>query len=322
MLSRYDYTGRQFGQFEIESVIGKGEDVNLYSCLHISTGRSYVLRLDTNQNAWPEAPMGFPNNLNVVSDLIESYRIATAGLVKFKKESLFTVPIIYGLYEHRYLVPVTAPLGVKSAWGVSKLLQTPIYPNIYSYFELWEDVLSYLTGDAFIALKSPESMAKFEQKWGLLLGGNDLIESFTQFIANGSTSSAEQAHVISMVSSASHEDTFLVDNLLFRICACIERGALTPQEAIATLKCKYFRINISYHEVQQMFDLFSIFVSQELLPPDNSIKLIGFVLSQLENEPVNIDNNPDEFEKKDFLPYNQFTLFLLENQKNRKMSLL
>jgi hypothetical protein len=316
MALQNNYVGRQFGQFRIDNIIGQGDEINIFSCLHHSTGRSYILRLDSHdKNIWPEGPNSFPNNLKIEKKAIESTRLATTNHSNSKNAIMFMVPEIYGVFEQKYLVPVASLFRVKAAWDVDKLFQTPINANIHSYFMLWEDVISYIIGDAFIALDSSERLFEWEKKWGLLLGGKILVESVTQFIANGSSGKDEQSKVIAMVSSAAHEDTFLVDNLLFRICACIERGKLSAEEAIATLECKHFRVNISYHEIQQMLNLYTILVSQEVMPPENSITLIGFVLAQLEKDPVDMDTDPGKFEKRDFLPYDRFNLFFQEDPK-------
>lgn len=327
-----DYIGKKFGQFEIGPVQGQGKEADVFACLHLSTGLFYILRLDANdKEIWSGQPIIPPYNYSIESKNAKGTWLSAPGyyMNSFEEESLFTsLPYqkkekvrkewvfsstaIYGVLDNRYLIPIASPVRVKSAWDVDKLIQTPINANIHSYFELWEDVVSCVVAEAFTSIDSKIKNDEWRKRWGRLLGGEVLIESVKRFMENGNSEDNEKTKILNMISNHNKENPVLVDNLLFKLCACIERRKITLDEVKATLKCKHFRINISHDEIQQLLDLYSIFDSQ-YFPPKNSLLLMQFVLRQLENKPVDEFDDPDEFEIRIQQPsFDHYRLFLQE----------
>jgi hypothetical protein len=105
----------------------------------------------------------------------------------------------------------------------------------------------------------------------------------------------------------------LAENLLLRICGCVERGRLTADEVRALFRCRHFRINVTIHDVQQMMQVHQL-LSRQTPQADDSLGLLGGVLDLLTSPPADPFVERDVFEIRTGRPDpSRFTLFLQEH---------
>ncbi len=260
-----DYVGLSFGSFEIGSKVGSGASADVFACRHEGTGILYVLRLDSEDRAlWEGNPMLPPRNASIEvpnangtwhSELV-SYEATMESVQAQGSDAwkLVSVPI-YGILEQRYLVPVASPVRVKGAWDVTRLLETAPPDDLF-LFELWEDFLGSLAGAAHGSIEKLAS-----DPWRTVTGGRILSSAIARYLGNGGLDRREQEEITRAASASQVEGPELAENLVLRLCGCVQRGRMSIADAVSTLQCRHFRINITQHEAVQTVALYRILSS-------------------------------------------------------------
>lgn len=316
MAKTSDYMGQIFGPFRIWEVIGEGAEAEVYRCEHQATGRQYVLRLDAqDETLWAGKPVIPPFNSAIEAKNAKgAWVYATVGYrqtLEARREDkdawAVAVPAIYGVLAGRYLVPVASPVRVRHAWDVDRLFSAAPADRMYS--GILQEVLNYLVGTAMVAGHSPQGSSDWKDRWGTLASGKLLIAAVADY-ARSVGLGDQQKVVLRLIGTADSGEPEMAENLLVRLCACLESGAMTRTEAEATLRDLHFRVNVSVRDVQQAVDLWGIlkhFSSKNLLP------ILQFVMEGMTNQPADAYDEAKIFEVRERQPdLDQYNLFLQE----------
>lgn len=326
-----DYLGKRFGEFTIVALVNNNEDIVTFSCFNEETRFFYVLRLSLSEkDLWKAEPLLPPINYKLEIENVIAARIIApeyysksfeeesylnklfSNKNKKRKDWVFDLPDIYGVIQNKYLIPLSSPVRVKLSWDIDKLLNVPIEFNVHSYFQLWEDVISSMVVDYYNISK--DNFNEWEEKWGKIYGGDVMKDSVSEFIDNGDMSDIKKLRINNIFSKSKKGQIPLAENLLFILCACMEKGEITPDEVKATLMCKHFRLNLSIFEINQIIALYNNFIKTEFSPPENSIVFLKIILLLLQKEPFDKFVNNQEFEIRNPLPdYNVYKLIILED---------
>jgi hypothetical protein len=172
-----------------------------------------------------------------------------------------------------------------------------------------QEVLNHLVGTAMVAGHSPQGPSEWKGRWGTLASGKLLIDAVTDYAR--SLGLGDQLKVVLGLIGTDHSgEPEMAENLLVRLCACLESGAMSSTEAEATLRDLHFRVNVSVRDVQQVVDLWAIlkhFSSKSLLP------VLQFVMEGLRNQPADAYDEAKLFEERKLQPQlDQYNLFLQE----------
>jgi hypothetical protein len=216
---------------------------------------------------------------------------------------------IYGVLNNRYLLPMASPIRVQHAWDIDSVLQTSPADDLY-LFELWEDiVLSMIAG----AYESDTPTSTWQDKWSKLIGGSILQKAMKGYLNGGTLSNEQKQRVLRNVGGSAVGGPEFAENTLLRLCGCLSRRRMTPDQGQATLRCIHFRLNITIRELQQMVAAYNALRSDPL-GASSSLELLEFVLVEMTNRPFNEFEHPDKFEIRTEQPDNSsFELFLQEH---------
>jgi hypothetical protein len=313
-----DYVGREFGGFRIGKSIGHGKEAEVLLCQHLMTGRVYVLRLDVEDDeTWDDGPMIPPRNGSLERNNCDgtwalssgTYRRMVEQIKKGDSQFIIHHTPIYGVLDNRYLVPMASPIRVKDAWDIDTVLQTSHADDLL-FFELWEDlILSMILG----AYEADSPQEEWIRTWNGLIGGPILQRAMTQYLNGGQLTGEQKQRVLINIRHSSIAAPEFAENSLLRLCGCLSRHRMTFEEARATLRCFYFRINVSLHELNQIVAAYNALLSNPL-GSENSIKLLEFVLLELTKAPLDQYEHWEQFEIRTEPPDNsRFNLFLQEH---------
>jgi hypothetical protein len=315
MATSKDYIGKRFGEFLIEARIGGGAEAEVLQCLHSATGLRYVLRLSVDDDSlWSGEPLIPPQNASMESNNARGTWLVApsyyqASLTKTASDWKMKTPAIYGVFQNRYLIPVASPIRVKAVKDIDEVLTLAPADDLW-LFGLWEAILGALIFEAYanVDMEGGSTLSELP----LIVGGPILADSAKRFMANGTLSIDEQTAILAAL--APPIDTpELAENLLLRICGCVERGRLTTEEVRALFRCRHLRINVTIHDVQQMMQVHQL-LSQQTPQDDDSLGLLGGVLNLLTSPPADPFVEPGLFEIRTERPDpGRFTLFLQEH---------
>ncbi|MBS1813804.1 MAG: hypothetical protein JSS87_02900 [Acidobacteria bacterium] len=298
-----DYTGKQFGSFLIGNRIGGGAEAEVMACLHRPTGRAYALRLPLADDAlWDGDPLIPPQNGSIEWANARGTWLATPAyylrsLSELKKDpNAFKIATasIYGVLDQRYLVPVASPVRIKGVKDIDTVLNLAPANDLW-LFGTWETLLGALIFEA--TKEDSESLA---ERWPLLVGGSILQSAAAQFMRGGTLAAEEQTTILHAL-SGQPEKPELAENLLLRICGCVERHRLSADEVRALFRCKHFRINVTHHDAEQMIQAYRL-LRTNAMGADRELGLLGGILSLLEEEPADPFAEPALFEVRSEAP--------------------
>jgi hypothetical protein len=129
----------------------------------------------------------------------------------------------------------------------------------------------------------------------------------------GQLSGEQKQRVLRNIQKSSTNGPEFAENSLLRLCGCLSRNRMTFAQAQATLKCFYFRINVTQHELRQMVAAYNALLTNPL-GAESSIKLLEFLLLELTEAPLDQYKNWDRFEIRTEQPdSSHFSLFLQEH---------
>lgn len=340
MASSDDYIGLQFGSFIVEASIARGREAEVFGVLNRETGRKYVMRLDTDDDAmWEGHPVNPPTNFSLEAKNVrgswfgtlhyeDGSRIKDASWWS-KMRRIFkpneprfqvSVPRIFGVKDLTYLIPVSSPISLRGAISFETFLGLAP-PDDLDLFETWEDVVLTMLGDAHATNSGKLSEATWNERWSVLLGGDILCRAVAKYMESGSLSHAERKAVLNRISRGDGQGREFAHNLLLRMCGAISRGRISLNAAKRTVRDRFFRENLTIRELNQIVSSWSILSRDGFINSNLSINILSELLSELKEQPPNRWDNPDLFEMapdQDFGSFieehklNRFTLFLQE----------
>jgi hypothetical protein len=294
-----DYVGKQFGDFLIMERVGGGAEAEVMGCLHQTTGQLYALRLPIAEDAlWDAEPLIPPHNGSIEWANARGTWLVTPGYYWHSLEELRKDPdsfriepaAIYGVLENRYLIPVASPIRVKGAKDIDAILELAPAEDLW-LFGTWETLLGALIFEA-----TRKVDGRLAERWPLLVGGEILERSAAWYMRGGTLPAEEQNSILRALSGAPRK-TELAENLLLRICGCIERGRLSADDVRALFRCRHFRINVTEHDARQMVEAYRL-LKNNSMGADDALGLMGGILSLLGDQPADPFEEPDVFEER------------------------
>jgi hypothetical protein len=342
MASADDYLGMVFGSFAVERIIGAGAEAEVFQVVHRGSGRRYVMRLDANdEETWKGKPLNPPRNStleinNVRGSWFGSINYHEQGVDRRQKRSsfwlfgrskepafVFNVANIYAVKNLRYLIPVSSPFSLRGSLPIDTILSAAPADDL-NFFEMWEDVVLQMLGDAHIADTGGLSEDKWGETWRTLLGGPILCDAMRRYMNGGTLSVASKDAIIARISKSDGEGSELAENLLLRLCGAVSRGRVSMDAAKTTARGIAFRQNLTIHELDQILACWNV-MRKSLLPPKRSMAILSEVLSSLKDQPPAMADQSDEFvytrpegPREDFNTFierhelNKYSLFLQE----------
>lgn len=317
MATAEDYLTREFGSFTILYQLGHGAEAEVFLCIDSRTHRAYVLRLSIHDDsAWDGEPEIPPRNSSIEKanaigswHAKQAYEAYTSG----PDDGGWTinVPVVYGLLNQRYLIPVSDPFILRDSLSINRLLEISP-PNDLYLFEAWEDIA--LTSLHYLDLLAKGALSRqaWEQNWGPLIHGHIMQQALGRYMHGGTLSAQEQAAIMSLVPDSYPEFPPLAENIILRLIGAITRGRCGLNEALRTLKSKYLRENLSYAELTQIL-LARDRLQENSSGSDTSLKLIELSVMKLTEDVFNHKDQPSEFELAvTQTPIDDFPLFLQE----------
>ena len=214
-------------------------------------------------------------------------------------------PAIYGVLENRYLVPVASPVRVKGVKDIDAILELAPPDDLW-LFGTWESLLGVLIFEAM-----RKDRVNVTERWPLLVGGAILEQSAAWYMRGGTLSAEEQASILRALNGPPRKPE-LAENLLLRICGCVERGRLSPDDVRALFRCRHFRINVTEHDAEQMIQAYRL-LKDNSMGSDDALGLMGGILNLLKDQPADSFEEPQLFEMRTQQPdAARFTLLLQE----------
>jgi hypothetical protein len=315
-----DYIGHSFGDFRIEAVVAHGVEAEVFACSHLPTRTVYILRLPAQDAAlWRSDPVVPPRNALIeVPNAKGTWAAAQAyyfASLHIRQEDEHAwqvrVPPIYGILDNRYLVPVASPIWRTGAMRIDQLLYKMPAAAVDGYGPL-EALLLLMATSASIASRSGQASEQWHQQWSYLLGGRIATGAAERYLRSGTQPDAEKERAIRMVASATHNNPELAENIVLRLCSCIARSFLSVEDAWATLHCKHFRRNVTFHELHQIISAHEL-LSAEAFPDKDTLAALRFALVALTEKPDDEFENPAVFETLASQPeFEIFSLFVQE----------
>jgi hypothetical protein len=314
MATSKDYVGKQFGYFKIGERFGGGAEAEVMICHHTTTGQTYALRLPLAEDVlWDSEPLIPPQNgslewANARGTWLVAPRYYLHSLQELKKDPgafRMTTVAIYGVLDNRYLVPVASPVRVKGVKDIDAILEIA-RPNDLWLFGTWETLLGALIFEA-----TKKDGAGVGERWPLLVGGAILEKAAQRYMHGGTLKSEEQASILRALICRPRKPE-LAENLLLRICGCVERGRLSPEDVRALFMCRHFRINVTEHDAEQMIQAYRLLKANSM-GADDALGLMGGVLNLLKDQPADAYERPEIFEVRTDAPdATRFPLLLQE----------
>ncbi|MCX5538108.1 hypothetical protein M3A49_01110 [Paraburkholderia sp. CNPSo 3076] len=338
MATPEEYVGMSFGAFEILHQLGHGAEAEAYLCYDKRTLRGYVLRLSVaDDDIWDGPPMRPPHNRTVeapnargswhgklgyeaslkerIAKLKKKRRKAFIRkiLPHLKKREKFDivikVPTVYGIRSEMYLIPLSDPYHLSNSIRVDDLLRIAPADDL-DYFELWEDFALKLLGEAHAMLHGDIPENQWKSRWEKLAHGRILKEALKRYMANGNLGAEEQEQIFNKIPERSADYPEFAEGLVLRLIGCVSRGRCTLQAAATTARCKYFRQNIGWTELDQLVTVYDLLSNDRFGIKSSSLPILGHILLELGKPVIDIDKNPEMFSLiNDQLNFDEYSLF-------------
>ena len=318
-----DYVGKTFGSFQILRQLGHGAEAEVFLCVDSRSQRGYVLRLAIADDViWDGAPLVPPvNHLIERRNAIGSWHAKLAyekslhdrlaakrgdtgksvlarlfsGASSKGKATNFSihVPTVYGVLQQQYLVPISDPYRLTGTLSVLELLAVAPADDLY-LFEAWEDIALQILGDADGVVEGSLSLSDWRARWSKIAFGPILKSALSRYMKGGSLNAQTQGKVLNLIPDAEEGYSEFARGLILRLIGATARGRCTLDTALRTLRCRYFRENISWQELEQMVEAFGN-LRRNSFGADTTIGVIQRFLVELGQPVFDLDANPEEY---------------------------
>lgn len=286
MLRAEDYIGIEFGQFQLANLTGRGAEAEVFECSDLRTNRKYIVRLDIKDDLlWErEEPLLPPRNISIEKDNAVNSGGALTDM--FRMSLKLNVPFMYAFRDY-LLVPVNNTIKVKNSLDILEVEAKGKSMDIIK-LRTWDKIAKWLYAETMNLIEKKITKEQWNERWGLLIGGNELLVYMKKhFYIN-------DERFIEIITDKNHKGEELIQNKIFRLCAAVELGSISMENAIATLRCQHFRINISnieYYQILKVVELLKDIQSGVM----SFLKILSEFGSVLIEQPYNRHDNKDEF---------------------------
>ena len=244
-----DYVGKRFGSFLIESHGAVGGRSEIYICKHLPTQNYFNLKLSIEEDMlWESEPMLPPiNGYHLQREVEAVWSMADTDRPFWP----IGVIIFYQVINCDYVIPLSSPWRLKNALSVERVLalRDAVRPVLHELSVL-SDAAGAMLADA---VNRDISTDDFMSVWGTLVGDDEFL-SIQLPAVEGLSNPAARESVSDRILSDPTGSRFS-DNRLLWLYAAMVNKIISTDEWAATLMCRWFRLNISEHEIKQFFGL-------------------------------------------------------------------
>jgi hypothetical protein len=299
MITPEDYLDQEFGWFRVYGKMGAGADAEVFKVAHTVTRRTYVLKLDVNDDEiWErDAPMLPPHNLTIRTPYIGGTVSVLAGNYSF------SAPELYGVRDGRYLIPLTRVHRLKGAIEFEKLLDIAAEDVIGGQF--WENLVSMLEAETLVLeTKGGPSMQQWMQRWNLLICSSKLGQRLLERLP-GSLSDTARRKIHGCVRSKPYVGPNIEESAVFRAISGVVMGRFSAAQIAAAFSCPFFRMNITLLDLDYTVFLGTLCQDAPWLLPHEGIRWLGLpgaetlmsIIQALSRQPYILSDDRDKFER-------------------------
>ena len=239
-----DYVGKQFGSFFIDRHAAVGGHSEIYICKHLPTQRYYNLKLSIEEDAlWEGEPL-----LPPINGYCQKTEVEVTWSVANRDRPYWPGGLVYyyQVIDSDYVIPLCSPWRLKDALSIQRVfaLGDAVRPTLHE-LSVVSDAAGAMLADAAFRDIGTDS---FMSVWGTLVGDDKFLAIQRPAIEALPISAQERA---SNWLLRDRTGPRFSDNRLLWLYAAMIKELISPDECSATLMCRWYRLNISNHEIEQ-----------------------------------------------------------------------
>jgi len=315
MVDVNDYVGKQFASFKIIKHIGGGAEAEVYLCQDQRNGLPYALRLDiADDQLWDAEPVLPPVNASLErANVRGSWGVSGAyprgrGADSWK----IHIPTVYGVYEEKYVVPLSARFRVKDVLDLNQWLPQARPDDTY-LFETWETIALQILIEAADVVEGRTSESAWSDRWKSVPAGPIMYSSIETYMKAGTLAAEQQEAILKLLKAVPAAESELAESLVLRLVGAVERGRMSAKASFATLHCPHFRRNLGYSELDSLVLAYNNVKSSATMHSEKDpVWLLGGVLFTLADEVIDEDSEEQTEERTNEPQVDSFNLFLQE----------
>ena len=255
MAAPEDYVGRAFGKFLITGMIGSGFNHEVFELVDTGSGVPYVLRLRADRDElWDGEPRLPPRNGRDETRGVHHAAFHHSNAAQ--KGDWFPTPHYYAVTPSGRIQPITAGWRVRSALDIDRIDAMPRPQPQTSLLYACAALLMFI--DAAADTRPDE---EWKTRWEDLAGGRELLQVLNPLILSLDKRRADR--VLTRLHACEQSTPPLTENSLIRLHAAFEAGETDAGGYAATLKCPFFRLNVSVGEIGQLRTLYDALYTLE-----------------------------------------------------------
>ncbi|WP_239405182.1 hypothetical protein [Frankia sp. Cj3] len=317
-------SNRTFGWFETADEIITTAEGHTFTCRHVPTNRTYLLRVSTGEvkDGWRT-----PHNSALELPTVHATVAATAKLYSSSPPDRdfvpepggLILPEYHGVLDARYLVPVSAVYRRRGAIPFENLLSIP--SALVHIFPFWENLWLLLTSETSLLATSAIPFDVWEDRWQHLVRGSELGRQLFREMPAG-LSGRVATRIASIVNSQElGVGPSLEESSIIRLMIATAGKQVTKKQVEASLACPFFRMNTTVHDLHYAVALAALLQPQEWLFQSPlewlgpTALIIPTIIDGLLAQPSAFPDDSSAFERcppPDEATLTRFSLFLRE----------